>query len=165
MAALDWILAVLLLGSLLLGAWRGLVFELLSLAGWVGAFIAAQWFADDMAALLPMQDAMPAWRHLAGFALVFVLAVFVFGLLAWLAKRLVQAVGLRPADRALGALFGSLRGVVLLLVFALVLSWTPLRQAPWWQQSYSAPLLENLLLGIKPALPQEWQQHLPATPV
>ena len=162
MAALDWILAALLLGSLLLGAWRGLVFELFSLAGWIAAFVAAQWFADDMAALLPLTDALPAWRHLAGFAVVFVLAVFAFGLLAWLAKRMVQAVGLRPADRALGALFGTLRGVILLLGFALVLVWTPLRDAPWWQQSASAPLLQGMLQSIKPALPPDWQQHLPS---
>ena len=46
MAALDWVFLTVLAASLLIGAWRGLVFELLSLAGWVVAFFAAQWFAD-----------------------------------------------------------------------------------------------------------------------
>ena len=53
MAALDWIFAAVLLASMLIGAWRGLVFEVLSVLGWVAAFFAAQWFAADMAALLP----------------------------------------------------------------------------------------------------------------
>ena len=35
MAALDWIFVALLLASMLIGAWRGLVYEVLSLAGWV----------------------------------------------------------------------------------------------------------------------------------
>ena len=33
MAALDWIFAAVLLASMLVGAWRGLVFEVLSLVG------------------------------------------------------------------------------------------------------------------------------------
>ena len=45
MAALDWIFAAVLLASMLIGAWRGLVFEVLSVLGWVAAFFAAQWFA------------------------------------------------------------------------------------------------------------------------
>ncbi|TXJ07919.1 MAG: CvpA family protein, partial [Alicycliphilus sp.] len=40
MAALDWVFLTVLAASLLIGAWRGLVFELLSLAGWVVAFFA-----------------------------------------------------------------------------------------------------------------------------
>ena len=50
MAALDWIFVALLLASMLMGAWRGLVYEFLSLAGWVVAFVVAQWFAQDAAA-------------------------------------------------------------------------------------------------------------------
>lgn len=162
MAALDWIFVVVLAASLLIGAWRGLVFELLSLAGWVAAFFAAQWFADDMGALLPMGEADATWRHVAGFAVVFVAAVFTCGLLAWVTKKLVEAVGLRPADRALGALFGVLRGVVLLLAVALVAGWTPVAQAPWWRQSQGAPLLEAALKGLAPALPEELGRHLPS---
>lgn len=39
MAALDWVFVVILLGSVLIGAWRGLVFEVLSLISWVLAFL------------------------------------------------------------------------------------------------------------------------------
>ncbi|MBX9835253.1 MAG: CvpA family protein, partial [Burkholderiaceae bacterium] len=48
MHPLDWIFVGILTASLLIGAWRGLVFELLSLAGWVAAFFVAQWFAADV---------------------------------------------------------------------------------------------------------------------
>ena len=162
MAALDWIFLVVLCASLLIGAWRGLVFELLSLAGGVVAFFAAQWFADDMGALLPMGQADATWRHVAGFAVVFVGAVFACGLVAWLLKKLVEAVGLRPADRALGALFGVLRGLVLLLAVVLVAGWTPMQDAPWWKESQAAPLLQGALKGLRPALPDELGRHLPS---
>jgi len=162
MAALDWIFVVVLAASLLIGAWRGLVFELISLAGWVVAFVAAQWFAADVGAWLPMGEADAAWRHVAGFACVFVAAMFACGLLAWLAKKLIEAVGLRPADRALGALFGLLRGALLLLALALVALWTPVHKEPWWTQSASGPLLQALLADLRPALPQELGRHLPS---
>ena len=131
MVALDWIFAAVLLASMLIGAWRGLVFEVLSLMGWVASFFVAQWFAEDMAALLPMGQSAEALRYAAGFVVVFVGAVFACGLLTWLAKKLVDAIGLRPADRALGALFGVLRGMVLLLAAAVVAGLTPMGDAGW----------------------------------
>ena len=115
MAVLDWVFAAVLLASLLVGAWRGLVFEVLSLVTWVAAFILAQWFAPDVAQMLPMSGAGEAVRYAAGFVLTFIAAVFVGGLVAVLVKKLISAAGLAPADRMLGAVFGLVRGVVQLL--------------------------------------------------
>ena len=42
----DWILLGVLLASMVVGLWRGLVYEVLSLAGWVAAFFVAQWWAS-----------------------------------------------------------------------------------------------------------------------
>ena len=66
MTALDWLFLAVLAASLLIGAWRGLVFELLSLLGWAVAFVAAQWLAADAGAWLPLQGWDAAWRHAAG---------------------------------------------------------------------------------------------------
>lgn len=162
MAPLDWIFVAVLLASMLIGAWRGLVFEVLSLLGWVVSFFVAQWWADDMAALLPMGESAGGLRYAAGFAVVFVASVFVCGFLTWLAKKLVEAIGLRPADRTLGAVFGVLRGLVLLLAVAVVVGLTPLRDAAWWQESWGAPVLAEVLRGLKPALPDEFARHLPS---
>lgn len=162
MASLDWIFAVVLLASMAIGAWRGLIFEVLSVAGWVASFFVAQWFAPDMAAVLPLGDSDGALRYAAGFIVVFVGAVFACGFLAWLAKKLVDAIGLRPADRTLGAVFGVLRGVVVLLVVAVVVGLTPLHEAAWWQESRSAPVLGGMLKSLKPALPEEFGRHLPS---
>ena len=162
MAALDWIFAAVLLASMLIGAWRGLVFEVLSLLGWVVSFFVAQWFADDMAAVLPMGESAGSLRYAAGFAVVFVASVFACGFLTWLAKKLVEAIGLRPADRTLGAVFGVLRGLVLLLAVAVVAGLTPMHEAAWWQESRGAPVLTEVLKGLKPALPEEFGRHLPS---
>src|SRR6218665_54107 len=71
MAALDFIFLPALLLSMLIGAWRGLVFELLSVLGWILSFFVAQWFAADMAAWLPMGDSAAALRYAAGFGVGF----------------------------------------------------------------------------------------------
>jgi len=162
MAALDWIFLAALLLSMLIGAWRGLVFELLSVLGWILSFFVAQWFAADMAAWLPMGDSAAALRYAAGFVVVFVVSVFLCGFLARSGKKLVDAIGLRPADRALGAAFGILRGVVLLLAVAVVVRLTPLHEALWWQKSQAAPVLAAMLKGLKPALPQDFGRYLPS---
>jgi membrane protein required for colicin V production len=160
MQPLDWIFVGVLTISFLLGAWRGLVFELLSLAGWVAAFFAAQWFAADVGRMLPIADTDGALSYALGFAVVFIVAVFACGFLAWLGKKMVDAIGLRPADRAMGAMFGLLRGVVLLLAVTVLVGLTPLREGIWWQSSLGVPLLASVLDAFKPLLPHEFGSFL-----
>jgi membrane protein required for colicin V production len=159
-AAVDWILLGVLVFSLLLGAWRGLVYEVLSLLAWVAAFYAAQWFAPQVAAWLPMHSASQQIRHVAAFVLVFIAAVFVAGLVAFLVKKLVESVGLRPVDRTMGAAFGLLRGLVLLLAATVVINMTALKGSAWWQESQGAVLLESSLKNIKPLLPEQFAKYL-----
>ena len=71
-------------------------------------------------------------------------------------------MGLRPVDRTLGALFGVLRGALLALVATMVISYTPLHQGQWWQDSALAPWLMQALAVVLPQLPQEWGRYLPA---
>lgn len=154
LAPVDIAFALVLLASIIIGAWRGLLFELISLAGWVGAFVAAQWFAADVGLWLPLEAASPPLRYAAGFACVFVVTAFVVSFLAWVTKKLIEKVGLRPMDRALGAGFGLLRGVLLLLAVALVAGMTPIHQSAAWQASVGAPWLAGGLQALSPLMPE-----------
>ena len=162
MAILDGVLLGILLVSMLLGAWRGLIFELFSLIGWVAGFFIARLFAEDVAAWLPLEGFDATVQYGIGFVLTFVVAVFAWGLLSALAKKLVEAAGLRPVDRALGAVFGLLRAVVLILVLAVVVVSTPLQMQSWWQQSVAAPWLADVVASILPALTVEWGRLAPS---
>jgi membrane protein required for colicin V production len=161
MPTLDWIFLAVLLISLVVGAWRGLVYELLSVANWIAAFILAQWFAPLAAQWLPLASATEVVRYAAGFVVVFVLSLFAGGLLAFLVSKLVAAVGLRPVDRVLGAAFGLVRGVILLLAFAVVFGMTPMVKSPMWLESTGASIATVVLQGLKPVLPQEFGKYLP----
>ena len=160
LALTDWVLLAVLALSLLVGLLRGLVFEVLSLLGWIAAFFIAQWFAPDVAAWLPLSTASPPVRFAAAFVLTFVGAIFLAGLIAALVKKLVVAVGLRPVDRVLGALFGVVRGLVLLLVATVAIEMTALHTSAWWQESRGAPWLSAALQSLKPALPAQFARYL-----
>ena len=157
----DWVLLAVLLVSVLIGAWRGLVYEVLSVGAWITAFVIAQWLAADVGGRLPLGNASHEARFLAGLALVFVATLVACMLLITLLKRFVSVVGLRPIDRALGALFGLARGVLLLMVVVLAASRTPLHRQPDWEASAGVKALGNLVKTVVPMLPPEVIRYLP----
>ena len=161
MAAVDIFLLLAVLVSVALGVWRGLVFEVLSVLGWVASFFLAQWYAQPAADWLPLGDTAEPLRYAAGFAVVFVAAAFAAGLLAWLVKQGIEKVGLRPVDRALGAVFGLMRGAVLLLALALVVNMTPLKQQEAWQSSVGATWLDGGLHSVKGMMPESIARYFP----
>jgi membrane protein required for colicin V production len=160
MTWLDWALLAVLLVSALVGLWRGLVYEVLSVVGWVLAFVLAQAWAEPVGRVLPMDGAAEPLRLAAGFALVFIAVAFTAGLLSWLVKKLVAAVGLRPVDRVLGGVFGVLRGLVILLAVAVVMGMLPLSAQAGWQASPVAQTINASLQALKPVLPEAVARHL-----
>lgn len=119
------VLAVIVISAVLAYA-RGLVRELMSIAGWVIAAVAAFLLAPAVA---PLASEVPVLRDvigancelamLAGFAAVFAVALIVVSLFTPLLAGAVQDSALGPIDQGLGLLFGVARGV-LLVVIALV---------------------------------------------
>ena len=162
MAVLDWVVVALLAASVLLGLWRGLVYEVLSVLNWLSAFVLAQWLAPRAAALMPLSRAGEAIQYAAGFVVVFIVALFAGGLLVWLTSKLVAAVGLRPIDRVLGGLFGVLRGVLAVLALAVVVHLAGLGKGLWWTESKTAGVATTALRGLKPVVPERFGAYLPA---
>ena len=153
---IGWVDAALLCAivlSALIGLFRGLTFELLSLAGWFAAWFAALWLGPDIAVHLPIGEPGSTLNRVAAFASAFVLVLLLWGLAARAIARLVRATPLKPLDRLLGALFGVARGVLVLLALTAVLAYTPLGRAAAWQESQGAAWLEELLREVLSAVP------------
>lgn len=163
MYALDWICLLVILSSLILGAWRGFLYEILSIGGWVAAFVLARLFGDKVGQLLPMGASPEGLRYAAGFALVFVASAFLFGFVASFFRRGVRTLGLRGVDRSFGALFGVVRALLILLVVGFVAQILQMNQQDWWQESHSGPLLTATLQKFRPLLPDNMQTN-PALP-
>lgn len=157
----DWTMAAILAASVLVGIMRGLTLELLSLAGWVVALIAAQWFAPTVAPSLPIGTAESPLRYGASFALLFFGALLVWGLLSRLLAMLIKASPLSGIDRLLGAGFGALRALVLLIALAFIVGLTPWSRSPEWQASRGADWLAVVVHGLSPYLPDALARRLP----
>jgi len=146
--------------SVLLSIIHGLVREILSLASWIVAFIVAQMFAADVAPLMPAALAHPSLRLLAGFLCVFLAVLVVMTLLAIAVSGLIRTAGLGFADRAMGAVFGLVRGLAIVMIAVLVAGLTALpRQAAWRHAMLSGPLV-TLANWVKVWLPEDMAKHI-----
>jgi membrane protein required for colicin V production len=161
LSAVDWILLAVLGLSLLLGLWRGIVQEVLSLVGWVAAFYVSQMYAPMAAAWLPMEGSSQMLRYAAGFVVVFIAVLVATVLVSWVIKKLISAVGLGPLDRLLGSLFGLMRGVVILLAVTVFVGMTPMRDTEAWKQAQGTQWLQQFLHVLKPVLPADFGKYLP----
>lgn len=164
----DAALLTVLVVSVLLGILRGLVFEVMSLAGWLVAYATAYIYAPQLPPLwssssFPGDAATSSTvMPLVSFGLVFAGVLIAWNLLSHLVRLLVRATPLSGIDRVLGSVFGGARGVLLLLAVAVVVALTPWSKARAWQESVIVPRLNEAIVSIKPLLPpglHRWMPH------
>ena len=160
MTWLDYALSGVLLVSIGWGIWRGLVRETMSLAGWVIAFLAANLFAAPLSGLVPASVARPEWRVLIAYVAIFIVSLVVTTLAAMLLSRIVKAAGLGALDRLLGALFGLLRALIIVLAFAIVAGFTALPTTRSWKESLVGAQLAAAAMALKPWLPPAVAERL-----
>lgn len=158
MALVDILVLVIIGISCLLGLVRGLVKEALSLAFWIGAVVVGVMFSMQAGEWLARYISIsnPSLQKAVGFLAIFIVVVFAGGLVSNLMSRLFSVAGLGAADRALGGLFGFIRGVVIVAI--LVMMTMPLSfTQQYYQESVSLPYLMAVvayfqdLLGMLPA--------------
>ena len=159
---LGWVdigLLAFLVLSVIVGLLRGLVFELLSLAGWFAGYFAALWLTPSLQTYLHVGAPGSHLNYGATFACVFLATLVVWSLGARLVRALIRATPLSPVDRLFGAGFGLLRGVVVLLVVVTVVGFSPWARSPAWQQSQGAAWLNTLLQALRPVFTNEVPLH------
>lgn len=163
--AWNWVDLVLLAAtalSVVVGLWRGLLFEVLSLVGWLAAYLGAQWWSGDVAAELPWIVPDSAQGIAVAFALTFIGLLVAWTLAARMLRAVVHATPLKLIDRLFGGLFGVLRAGVLLLVLATLALLSPIERMPAWRASTGAQWLTAAVALLKPMLPESMARHLPA---
>jgi membrane protein required for colicin V production len=153
MTGFDIAVIAILLVSLSLGLWRGLVYEVLSLLGWPLAFVLSRVFANDVVPMMPGEQ--EAMRIMLAYAVVFVAALIVWGILVWLASKLIKAVGLGWLDRVLGGIFGILRGGLVVIALVWLAGLTQMPERPFWRDAQTARLVEDVALWSKVWLPDD----------
>jgi len=135
----DVLIIVVVLVSALVGGFRGLLKEALTLVSWITALWVAWQFHPYLALHLSPWIDEPSLRVLAAVVTLFVLSLVLFTALSYLLTKLVDQVGLGGLNRSLGALFGLMRGVVAILLLTMLATLTPIIHEQWWQNSLLLP--------------------------
>lgn len=148
MVIVDYLLLAVFFLSALMGLFRGLVKEALSLVGWVLAVWCAWRFGGVVADMIPSVADDSIIETWVARVIVLVAVLILTGLLGRLIAYAVQQSGLSGTDRMIGMVFGMARGVVLVSLVVLLLDAAGFDADPWWQESklipYAAPLAKRL---------------------
>lgn len=160
MTIFDYVVLFILISSVVISTMRGLVKEILSLLGWVAAFIVANAFGAKLAPMLPSVIPGEALRLIVAFIALFLGVRVLMGLLALAIGALIEASGLSLADRGLGGLFGLGRGIVIVLAGVILCGMTSIPQQAFWKDALFSPLAETGARTVKPFLPAAFAQHV-----
>lgn len=124
---IDAVVAVVIILSAILAWSRGFVRESLAILGWIAAAVLAFLFA---ATVRPMIAQLPVLERflgdscelatIAGFAVVFALALVVFSIITPLFSSVVQRSALGGIDQGMGFLFGAARGILIVAIAFIV---------------------------------------------
>ena len=149
------VIAVVLLSALLAFA-RGLVREVLSVFGWVGAAVVTLRAFPHLQPFFAgfIKSAMLA--NTVAAAVIFLVTLVV---LTVLSNRLASGVrnsGLSAVDRSLGFVFGILRGAVLVCLGYLIVSWIwPAGEQPvWLKTARTMPVIQSGASVLRELVPE-----------
>lgn len=158
MTSFDYAVIGIMLVSLSLGLWRGLVYEVLSLLGWPLAFMLSRQFAGKLEPMLPVSE--ETIRVALAYALVFIAALILWGVLVWLFTKLIHAVGLSVLDSILGGLFGLMRGALIILMLVWLAGATSIPAQRFWREAKFSGVAEDAALFAKVVLPDNIAQRI-----
>ena len=139
MEVVDIVILVATLASMVVGWFRGLVKEALSIAALLVAIWAAMRLGPAASGWLGGTVDSTALQLWAGRFLIFVLVLAGGAVVSWSISKIVHLSGLSGFDRALGALFGLARAVLLLGIFILTGRYAGFDANLWWLESKVIP--------------------------
>lgn len=154
MTSFDYAVIAIIALSAAIGWWRGFMYELFSLIGWLAAYVVARTFSAQVVSYVPEAIAAPDMRSVTAFAALFIATLIVGALFAWLLARLANYAGLSGMDGKFGAIFGMVRGGLVVIALVWVGGLTDLPQQPFWRNALSSKPLQEAALYAKDYLPE-----------
>lgn len=150
----DYIIIGVVLLSVVISLFRGFIREVFSLLSWGSAIFLAIFFCSKLAELFATKIHSPAVRLLVSFALIFVVTLIIGALLSHLFVSVAHKTGLSGTDRFLGAVFGLLRGALVVALLIMVGQLTKVTEHDAWKNSILIPHFKVVANEIKEWAPQ-----------
>ena len=138
----DWFILVVLIASGLISFSRGFAKEFLSLFLWIAAFIAAISLEFLATPKIDEYIGNPEISKILSYIVVFIIFIFVGGILIKFISKLIKWSGASGFDRFLGVIFGLTRGLVVLFVIFLLLP-SSMKTTDLISNSKITPLIEK----------------------
>lgn len=161
MTWIDYLILGIIVVSALVSLFRGFLRETVSLLAWIIGFWLALRFARSVGGLFGFIHT-PSIRVVVGFIILFVFVLLLGAAANFFIGKLVKRSGASTADRVLGVIFGLIRGVVIVVVLALVAGLTVLPHTESWRKSRLAPYAETLAYDMQKLLPASVRRDLAA---
>ena len=153
---LDGILVGFTLVSAMLAMVRGFSREVLSIASWAAAAIAAFLFYKPVVPYVQPYIDNEKIAMAAAAGIVFVVALIVVTIITMKIADFIIDSRIGALDRTLGFLYGAARGVLVVAVGLLFFSWLVGDKAPAWvTEAKSRPLLESIGTTLENLLPED----------
>jgi membrane protein required for colicin V production len=160
MTSFDYTVLLIIGISIVVSMMRGAVREILAIAGWVAAIYVAKTYAVQLMPLLPQDIPTAPLRVLASHLILFFGVLLISSLLTIALSGLIKKIGLNWLNRGIGAVFGLVRGLLIVSVIIFLAGLTSLpKDARWTNAMFSAPL-EALVKTILPFLPEAVTKHV-----
>jgi membrane protein required for colicin V production len=144
LTGIDFLIGTILLVSILIGVTRGLVREVVALVFWIAAIWAAWMFGPLVEPYLGGLLTGPNVRTWVGRLVVLVIVLCIGALVGFVMGLLARGSGLGWLDRTTGAMFGLVRGMVLLGALVIGGEVLHLNQESWWHRSTLIPYCETV---------------------
>ena len=154
MPIIDILIIVAIAISVIVGIFRGLVKEAISIGALLFAIWAALYFGPSVGNVSESWLSSEELQMWFGRILVFAVILALGGLLGWGISKLVRLSVLSGMDRFLGSLFGALRGILLVAVFIIGGQFAGFDNDEWWLDSRLIPHFEVVAEWIKVMAPQ-----------
>lgn len=154
MNEIDWVILGVLFLSTILGVSRGVVREILAIVGWVLAILLALKFSPQVGEMIPLPSLSILVRTAFGAVLIVVVTLFVIGMAGKIFASLMAAASITFEDRAIGAVFGLARGVVIVCACVFVLGLTSATKTSYWRNSVLIVPAERVIDFSMPYLPE-----------
>ena len=124
MESLDIVISILLLLIAVRGFIKGFVRELSSLVALVAGIYAAFFFSDIMAEFIQtMFNLHSKYLHLIAFAVTLILIMVLIAFVGKMLHKVVESLSLGLLNRIAGAVFGILKGILLLSLLIMLLNY------------------------------------------
>jgi membrane protein required for colicin V production len=157
---IDYAIIGLIVISMLIGLFRGLIKEAFALITWGVASWVGLTFSSQFAELLENAIAVPSIRIAAAFITLFLLTLILGAIINYLLSALISKTGLTGTDRLAGLLFGAGRGAILVIILVMLAGLTPLPDTAWWKESQLIPQFQILAVWLRNHIPDGFSNKL-----